>query len=55
MGDERKTVQNLEVVRVDPERNLLLVRGSVPGVNGGLVLVRHAVKPRERAAAAAAS
>lgn len=55
MGNDRKTVQNLEVVRVDPERNLLLVRGSVPGVNGGLVLVRHAVKPRERAAAAAAS
>ena len=55
MGNERKTVQNLEVVRVDPERNLLLVRGSVPGANGGLVLVRHAVKPRERAAAAAAS
>jgi large subunit ribosomal protein L3 len=55
MGNERKTVQNLEVVRVDPERNLLLVRGSVPGVNGGLVLVRHAVKPHERAAAASAS
>jgi large subunit ribosomal protein L3 len=55
MGNERKTVQNLDVVRVDPERNLLLVRGSVPGANGGLVLVRHAVKPRERAAAAAAS
>jgi large subunit ribosomal protein L3 len=55
MGNERVTVQNLEVVRVDPERNLVLVRGSVPGVNGGLVLVRHAVKARERAAAAAAS
>lgn len=55
MGNERKTIQNLEVVRVDPERNLLLVRGSVPGANGGLVLVRHAVKARERAAAAAAS
>jgi large subunit ribosomal protein L3 len=55
MGDERVTVQNLEVVRVDPERNLVLVRGSVPGVNGGMVLVRHAVKARERAAAAAAS
>jgi large subunit ribosomal protein L3 len=55
MGNERVTVQNLEVVRVDPERNLILVRGSVPGANGGLVLVRHAVKERERAAAAAAS
>jgi large subunit ribosomal protein L3 len=55
MGNDRVTVQNLEVVRVDPERNLILVRGSVPGVNGGLVLVRHAVKARERAAAAATS
>jgi len=38
---------------VDPERNLLLVRGSVPGANNGLVMVRRAVKPRERAAASA--
>jgi large subunit ribosomal protein L3 len=53
MGNERVTLQNLEVVRVDPERNLMLIRGSVPGANGGLVLVRHAVKPRERAAARA--
>jgi large subunit ribosomal protein L3 len=53
MGNERVTLQNLEVVRVDPERNLVLVRGSVPGANNGLVLVRHAVKPLERAAARA--
>lgn len=53
MGNERVTVQNLEVVRVDPERNVLLVRGSVPGANGGLVIVRRAVKVRERAIAAA--
>lgn len=53
MGNERVTVQNLRVVRVDRERNLLLIRGSVPGANDGLVLVRHAVKPRERAAASA--
>ena len=38
MGNERVTVQNLEVVRVDTERNLLLVKGSVPGPNKGLVL-----------------
>lgn len=44
MGGERVTTQNLEVVRVDPDRNLLLVKGSVPGVKGGLVLVRDAVK-----------
>lgn len=43
MGHERRTILNLEVVRVDPERNLLLVRGSVPGPNGGLVVVRSAV------------
>lgn len=43
-GDERVTVQNLKVALVDPERNLLAVRGAVPGVNGSLVLVREAVK-----------
>jgi large subunit ribosomal protein L3 len=44
MGGERVTVQNMEVVQVDPERNLLLVKGSIPGANGGLVLIREAVK-----------
>lgn len=44
MGAERVTVQNLEVVRVDAERNLLLVRGAVPGAPGGDVIVRPAVK-----------
>jgi large subunit ribosomal protein L3 len=44
MGNDRVTVQNLKVLRVDPERNLLLVEGSVPGPNEGLVIVRRAVK-----------
>jgi len=44
MGAERVTTQNLEVVRVDPERNLLLIRGAVPGAPGGHVLVRPTVK-----------
>lgn len=44
MGHERVTVQNLEVVRVDAERNLLLVRGAIPGAKGGLVTVRETVK-----------
>lgn len=44
MGAARTTVQNLEVVRVDAERNLLLVRGAVPGAPGSDVLVRPAVK-----------
>jgi large subunit ribosomal protein L3 len=44
MGDERVTVQNLKVLRVDPERNLLLIQGSVPGHNKSLVLIRRAVK-----------
>jgi large subunit ribosomal protein L3 len=49
MGNERVTVLNLEVVQSDPERNLLLVRGAVPGPNGGLLMVRSAVKaPAER-------
>ena len=44
MGNTRKTSQNVEVVLADPERNLLLVMGSVPGPNGGLVLVQEARK-----------
>lgn len=48
MGDERVTVQNLEIMRVDPERNLLLIKGSVPGADQGLVMVRRAVKGRSR-------
>ena len=43
-GVERITIQNLTVVKVDAERDLLLVRGAVPGPNGGLLLVRNAVK-----------
>ena len=46
MGDERVTVQNLKVVRVDTERNLLLVEGSVPGAKQGTVLIRRAVKAK---------
>ena len=42
MGDERVTVQNLTVARVDVENNLLMVRGAVPGPNGGLVIVKKA-------------
>ena len=44
MGNVRRTVQNLEVVRVDAERNLLLIKGAVPGHSGGKVIVRPAVK-----------
>lgn len=44
MGSERVTVQNLEVVRVDAEKNLILVKGAVPGPRKSLVTVREAVK-----------
>ena len=44
MGSEHVTVQNLEVVRVDAERNLLLVKGAVPGAKGSFVTVRSTVK-----------
>lgn len=46
MGSERVTVQNLRVVRSDPERNILLIKGSVPGAANGLVLIKKAVKSR---------
>ena len=44
MGVEKVTIQNLDVVKVDAERNLLLVKGAVPGPRGGYVTVKNAVK-----------
>lgn len=44
MGAEQVTVQNLEIVRVDAENNLLLVKGSVPGPKKSLITIREAVK-----------
>lgn len=44
MGNVRVTTQNLEVVEVDPEKNLLVIRGSVPGANGGVLTVSKSVK-----------
>jgi large subunit ribosomal protein L3 len=52
MGNVRRTAQNLEVVRVDEERNLLLIRGAVPGHKGGRVLVRPAIKAKSAGAEA---
>ncbi len=54
MGNVRRTAQNLVVVRVDQERNLLLIRGAVPGHKGGSVVVRPAIKARGEAQAAGA-
>ena len=44
LGDAKSTIQNLEVVRIDTERQLLLVKGAVPGSKGADVVVRAAVK-----------
>lgn len=52
LGDERVTVRNLDVVRVEPERNLLLVKGPVPGANGGILRIRPSVRLRPTKAAA---
>jgi len=49
MGNVTRTQQNLEVVRVDAERNLLLVKGAVPGAKGAHVLVRPAIKAKKKA------
>jgi large subunit ribosomal protein L3 len=43
-GDERVTTQNLEIVRTDVERGLILIRGAVPGSKGGWVMLRDAVR-----------
>jgi large subunit ribosomal protein L3 len=44
LGHARVTVQNLKVVKVDPEQNLILIRGAVPGANGSLVIIKESVK-----------
>jgi len=49
MGVQRRTIENLQVVRVDVERNLLLIRGAVPGAPGGQVIVRPSVKAAAQA------
>ncbi len=46
MGNVKSTTQNLEIVRVDSERNLLLIKGSVPGAKGGKVIIKPSVKAR---------
>ncbi len=46
MGDVQRTIQNLEVVRVDAERNLLLIKGAIPGAKGGKVIVKPSIKVR---------
>lgn len=48
MGNVRRTVQNLKVVRVMADENVLLVRGAVPGPNGGTVLLREAIKAKKK-------
>ena len=48
LGDETVTVQNLDIVRVDAERSLLLVKGAIPGSKNGHVVVRHAVKVKAK-------
>jgi large subunit ribosomal protein L3 len=40
MGQDRVTTKNLQVIRVDPENNLLVVRGAVPGANGGYLIIK---------------
>jgi large subunit ribosomal protein L3 len=44
MGDERQTTLNLQVVKVDTDRNLILIRGAIPGATGGHVMIRPSIK-----------
>ena len=48
-GTDRRTIQNLKIVKILPEKNLILVKGSVPGATGAMVIVRKAIKTRETA------
>jgi len=44
MGHKKVTVQNLEIVKIDTENNLLLVKGAIPGPKGGLLTIKESVK-----------
>jgi large subunit ribosomal protein L3 len=44
MGHQTVTLQNLEIIKIDPERNCMLVKGSIPGPRNGFVKIRSAVK-----------
>lgn len=47
MGSAKSTVQRLQIVRVDAERNLMLIKGAIPGAKGSFVIVRNTVKPKK--------
>ena len=47
MGNDRVTVQNLRIVQIDTERNLIVVRGAVPGAANSLITVRKAIKGKQ--------
>jgi large subunit ribosomal protein L3 len=49
LGDKQRTIQNLEIVKVDLERNLLLIKGAVPGSKGGNVVIKPSVKAKSKA------
>ncbi|MCA9289818.1 MAG: 50S ribosomal protein L3 [Phycisphaerales bacterium] len=55
MGHERVTVRSIDIVKIDPERNLLMVKGPIPGPNGGLVFIRSAVRLHKTKARKAAA
>jgi len=52
MGDETVTIQALEVIRIDPVNNILLIKGAIPGANGGFVTVSKAIREKVIADAA---
>ncbi|EJW89860.1 50S ribosomal protein L3, partial [gut metagenome] len=54
MGNEQVTIENLDVVKVDAELNMIVVRGAIPGPKGGLVYIRNTVKNNKAKTAAAA-
>jgi len=55
LGDVTVTTQNLDVIRIDEARQLLMIRGAVPGASGGYVTIRHAIKARSKSASKGAN
>ena len=48
MGHERVTVQRLTVVKVDTDRNLILIKGAIPGPKKGFIVIKNTVKPKKK-------
>ena len=46
LGDEKVTIQNLDIIKIDAEKNIIAIKGAIPGPKGGLVIIKNSVKAK---------